>query len=85
MHEPFVSLAKVVAYTMWALVILLTLSAWLVWAMNPDGPWVLLATTACASSAIAATAQMRLYCSRVCRLLRQGFDMDAEHGVRSLR
>ena len=66
---------KFVAYALWAWVVFLTLVAWIVWLADRDGPWALIATTACASSAAAAVAHIRLYAVRIClriRLAQQG-------------
>lgn len=57
----------------WAMVAVLMAGAWLVWVMGgPDAhhPAMLLATSGCATSAVAATLQIRTFASRICRLVR---------------
>lgn len=86
MNDSTVETSKLITALLWTLVSLLGLAAWVTWAAGTEDVWMMLAFTACATSAVAATSQIRCYTLRVCGMLRAKQDL-AEHfdSVRSLR
>ena len=71
MHDNAIPISRVVTGALWTWVLLLLTAAWIVWGVaGQHGAGVMLGLTACASSAAAATAQIRCYTLRVCALLR---------------
>lgn len=87
MNENTVSTGAVVAAALWTWVVVLILGAWVTWALGgPAGMWILLGTTACASSAAAATAHIRIYVVRLSGLIRlaNGVDAGRAPGLRSI-
>ena len=88
MHDNAISASKLAAYALWAWVALLFAVAWLTWAFGDhETLWMMFAFTGCASSALAATFQVRCYSLRVCALLRatHGLDTPPPSEVRALR
>lgn len=88
MEEDYVSKTSVIAYTLWALVAVLMGAAWTLSLVAPDR-WhtcVLLACSACGTSALAATAHIKNYAQRMCALIRatKGL-MPTDGSLRSLR
>ena len=74
----YVSKAALVVVSLWGLVLALVLAAWAVAMMNPDA-WsvaAVLAMTGCATSALAATLHIRLFATRICRLIRATSGLD---------
>ena len=66
-----ISTGAIITGCLWAWVILLLLAAWLTWgAGSPGNLPILLGLTACASSAAAATAQIRCYAVRMCAVIK---------------
>lgn len=72
MHEQFVSRASLAAFLLWFLVAALLIAAWVVAIVNPASFIIagMLAATALALSAVAATAHIRLFACRLSRLVR---------------
>lgn len=73
MHEGFVGRTTVIAICLWVLVAGLMLAAWLVITLAGGDSWKIggmLAASACATSAIAAAFQIRVYMLRTCALIR---------------
>jgi hypothetical protein len=70
MHDNAISLSKLITAALWAWVALLFAAAWGTWLWHDSDIWMMLAFTGCASSALAATAQIRCYSLRICGLLR---------------
>lgn len=67
----------------WALVVGLLFAAWWIALLLPE-QWVvagMLAATACASSAMAATLQIRCYMVRTCNLVRTLSETEGRGGV----
>lgn len=81
MHEQFVSRASIVAFLLWFLVAALLVAAWVVAILAPDHFVIagMLAATALALSAVAATAHIRLFACRLSRLVRVGTGLEGEN------
>lgn len=71
MHDRSIPLGIFVTFTLWAVVAVLVLSAWLAWSSGAGSVSGLLGATACAISACAATAHVRLYAMSVCATVRR--------------
>lgn len=56
-----ISISKVVTVALWTWTVLVMGGAWLAWTDGLESLWMMLGFTACASSAVAATAQIRCY------------------------
>lgn len=71
-EDSSVSTYTVIAASTWVVTGLLLLAAWLAWAVGDDSTHlaILIAETACAASAVAATMQVRCYSAKVCSQLR---------------
>ena len=79
MNEDLVSRGSVVAGAAWLVVAGLLAAAWLVMLLSPSrGVALLLAATACASSAVAAVLQMRTYVVRICVVIRSTANLAPE-------
>lgn len=66
-----ISMGTVVTGCLWAWVAALLLASWGTWLLSDHTTLpILLGLTACASSAAAATAQVRCYAVRLCRVVR---------------
>lgn len=70
MNDGVIDVSKVIAGCLWVWALCLLAAAWIVAWQGPSLVAGLLAATACASSAVAATAQIRVYSMAVCRQLR---------------
>ena len=87
MSENFISKTVVAAFVLWAAVFALIAAAWIAMGVDP-GMWRfagLLAATACATSAGAATLHIKTYSLRTCNLIRATAGLDSCEPVRSLR
>lgn len=76
MHDNSIPTSRVITGALWTWVILVLLAAWIVFAVGYHELAAMLGLTACASSAAAATAQIRCYTLRVCALLRVTAGLD---------
>lgn len=87
MAEELVSKCAVVVVALWVAVGLFAVSGWAAMFLAPDGwRWaVMLATTACATSAVAAVFHIKLYVTRVCSLIRAASGLDSSEGLRLMR
>ena len=85
MYDGSVSTSKLITIALWAWVILLLSAAWIVWALGKHEGAAMLGFTACASSAAAATSQIRCYSLRVCALMRVTPGGEREAQIRPLR
>lgn len=73
----------------WVATAALLVAAWMAWALGgPDSIYfaLLIAETACVTSAVAAVLQIRTYSARVCRLIRvtHGIEHPRDAEVRGL-
>lgn len=89
MDENYVSKSSVIAYCLWGMVAALMGAAWLIGVFWSE-QWhysVLLACTGCATSALAATAHIKLYAQRLCAVIRAatGLGPGRSGSVRNLR
>lgn len=83
MNDGYVSRSCIIASTLWGAVVLLLAGAW--WfGLRADQPLVaqLLAATACATSAVAATAHIRCYAIRVMNLVRVTAGLESPRTLR---
>lgn len=84
MHDSSISTSKLITAALWAWVLLLFAAAWATWALGASEIWMMLAFTGCASSACAATSQIRCYALRLCAMVRATGGADRGE-LRSLR
>ena len=70
--DPRYSLTTLIAYVGWAVTAALLFVGWVAWVLQDSyiGLPVMLATTACLASAVAAVAHIRCYAARLARLIR---------------
>lgn len=87
MQDSTVATSKLITSALWAWVAALFIAAWLTYAITTHDIWMMLAFTGCASSALAATSQIRCYSLRICGLLRVASGLGAPRSadVHSLR
>ena len=86
MYDRSVSTSKLITGVLWGWVAALFLAAWVTWWYESTGDlWMMLAFTGCASSALAATSQIRCYSLRICGLLRATGQLEDAPSLRSLR
>lgn len=88
-HDSGFSRSGTISALLWAVVVKLIAAAWVVGLWAPES-WLvagLLASTGCATSALAATMQIRVYACRVSRLVRvtSGLSAGQDAQIRSLR
>ncbi len=83
MNEGYVSKTKMMAIGLWVLVVLLMASGWAVILIDGNYWWLggMLAATSCATSAIAATMQIRLYALSLCGLIRLAHGLGREQPI----
>ena len=87
MDDSLISATKVVMWLLWGLVVALLAAAWVVGMQGHTTVAGLLGMTACATSAAAAVAHIRLYSMSVCaqlRVMRAELDRARPSGVRGL-
>ena len=85
MHDRSISTSHLITAALWAWVFLLFVAAWATWYFETTGDlWMMLAFTGCASSALAATAQIRCYSLRICKLMRAANGLEGQVSLRSL-
>lgn len=87
MRDSQISASKIITAGLWAWVLVVLAAAWVVWLAGHHQLAAMFGFTSCASSAVAATGQIRCYTLRVCGLLRAvgGLDIPESGEVRSLR
>lgn len=68
--DPRLSYGAITTAALWLWVVMALMGAWTAWLVGRHEFAVMLGFTACASSAVAATAHIRCYAARVCRLIR---------------
>lgn len=76
MHDSQVSASKVITAVLWVWTGAILAAAWTVWVFDQKDLSAMFGFTACASSAVAATSQIRCYTLRVCGLLRVVHGLD---------
>lgn len=90
MHDEYVNKGKVITLAAWGVVVALMLSGWVTMVATPEHWKVagMLAATACASSALAATLHIKCYAVRLSCLmratsgLREGAELHGPHLIR---
>lgn len=87
--EPQYSRGVIVAAIGWATTALMLLVAWTAWILGgPEHAYfaLLVAETACATSAVAAVLHLRCYSARICRLVRvaNGLERPGDAEVRGI-
>ena len=85
MRDGHISISKVITLALWTWMVVLIVLAWVAFADGLGRVPFLLGLTGCASSAVAATAQIRCYTLEVCRIMRSiEWPADPDGGLRSL-
>ena len=79
MRDGQVPTSKIITFVLWAWTGFVLIGAWAAWLAGRHELAAMVGFTACASSAVAATSQIRCYTLRVCGLLRIVGSLDGPH------